>query len=78
MPDGYTFPNKHRPSAEGATIRDRDRDKLNDWEKNFLESIVHFDSPSLKQLETVKMIVAKALVKGSPRRTPRRKRRARQ
>jgi hypothetical protein len=81
MPDGYTFPNKRIPRPRTQihidlikAICDRDRAKLNDWEKRFLISIVGYSNPSPRQLETVRAIVAKALTKGNPKRTPRRKR----
>jgi hypothetical protein len=79
MLDGYTFPNKQIPRPRTQihidlvrSIRDRDRDRLNNWERNFLESIVRYDAPTPRQIETVKAIVAKALVKANP--TRRRKR----
>ena len=56
------------------SIRDRDRNRLTDWERRFLTSIVRFDSVSQKQVETLKTIIAKTIVKGSPKRTPRPKR----
>lgn len=78
--DGYQYTNPRLPRVSTrihieliVTIRDRDREKLNLWEENFLESIVHFDHPTQKQIDTVKMIVAKALTKGSPRLTRRRR-----
>jgi hypothetical protein len=43
MPDGYTYPRKHHPRPRVSThielvrsISDRDRDRLNDWERRFL------------------------------------------
>ncbi len=69
MPDGYQYPNPRPPRrydhiALVRTIRHRDR--LNDWEKRFLISIVHFDSVSQRQMAVIKTIVAKALIKGNP------------
>lgn len=78
MPDGYQYTNPRLPRPRTQThvelintIRDRDRAKLNDWERNFLESIVR---PTARQIAAVKLICGKALVKGSPRRKTGRRR----
>lgn len=81
MPDGYQYLNPRQPRVMHdhvveliKTIRERDRAKLNDWEKRFLISIITFDHPTQRQVETVRMICGKALALGGPRRSPRRRR----
>lgn len=81
MPDGNQFLDKHRPRQHThielvLSIRGRDRDRLDDWDKNFLTSIVQYDNPTPRQMEVLKAICAKALVQGNQKQTPRRKRRA--
>ena len=85
MTDGignWQFLNKRPPRSTAhialvETISERDRNKLNDWEQNFLASIVHYDNPTARRLEVLQAICAKALTRGSPRRGAGRRRASR-